>query len=60
MEARTKQKETGEQACEKDSEMIAAEEGLKLGLERWHEACPCCFSEAYPGGLPEAMDKLGG
>jgi hypothetical protein len=38
-------------------EEIAAE-GLRLGLERWKESCPCCFSEAYPGGLDQAVQQL--
>ena len=37
-----------------------AEAGLRLGLERWHEVCPCCFSEAYPEGLEQAVEKLKG
>lgn len=40
-------------------EEIAAE-GLRLGLERWKENCPCCFSEAYPGGLEQAVEQLRG
>ncbi len=60
METTVKKIESGEQASGKDSELIAAEAGLRLGLERWHEVCPCCFSEAYPGGLPEAVEKLEG
>jgi len=40
--------------------MNAAEDGLRMGLERWHEVCPCCFSEAYPGGLEQAVGKLKG
>lgn len=40
-------------------EEIAAE-GLRLGLERWKDSCPCCFSEAYPGGLDQAVEQLRG
>ncbi len=60
MESMTERNGTEEQACERDPELMAAEEGLRLGLERWHDACPCCFSEAYPGGVPEAIEKLAG
>lgn len=38
----------------------AGEEGIRLGLQRWHESCPCCFSEAYPDGLEAAVSKLKG
>ncbi len=31
------------------------EDGFRAGLERWKDACECCFSEAYPGGIEEAI-----
>jgi hypothetical protein len=31
------------------------ESGYAEGLKRWHEACPCCFSDAYPQGLEAAL-----
>ncbi len=40
-------------------EEIAAE-SLRLGLERWKEACPCCFSETYPRGMEQAVEQLRG
>lgn len=43
-----------------DELIEVAQAGLKLGLERWHEVCPCCFSEAYPKGLGQALRELGG
>lgn len=44
-----------------DSELEAvASEALRLALGRWKDVYPCCFSEAYPGGLDEAVDRLSG
>ena len=60
MNTKTTENKNDGRACEKDPELIAAEAGLRVGLERWQEVCPCCFSEAYPGGLPEAIEKLEG
>ena len=31
------------------------EDGFRAGLERWKDSCDCCFSEAYPGGIDEAV-----
>lgn len=33
------------------------EDGFRAGLERWKEACSCCFSEAYPEGVEGALAK---
>ena len=33
------------------------EDGFRASLERWKESCDCCFSEAYPGGVDEAIAK---
>ncbi len=33
------------------------EDGFRASLERWQSACSCCFSEAYPGGVEEALAK---
>jgi len=33
------------------------EDGFRASLERWKDACSCCFSEAYPGGVEEALQK---
>lgn len=43
-----------------DELAAAAEAGLRLGLERWHDNCPYCFSEAYSEGLDEAVRRLRG
>jgi hypothetical protein len=26
------------------------------GLRRWHDACPCCFSDAHPEGVEAAVE----
>lgn len=33
------------------------EDGFRAGLERWKDACSCCFSEAYPEGIDAAVAK---
>lgn len=33
------------------------EDGFRASLERWKQSCECCFSEAYPGGVEEAIAK---
>jgi hypothetical protein len=33
------------------------EDGFRASLEQWRTACECCFSEAYPGGVEEALAK---
>jgi hypothetical protein len=30
-------------------------DGYEEGLRRWHDSCPCCFSDAYPEGLEAAI-----
>lgn len=45
-----------EEAVQTHSE--ATDRGLRTGLKRWHDVCPCCFSEAYPEGLEQAVAKL--
>ena len=31
------------------------EDGFRASLEQWRDACSCCFSEAYPGGIDQAV-----
>ena len=31
------------------------EDGFRASLEQWRDSCSCCFSEAYPGGIDEAV-----
>ena len=31
------------------------EDGYAEGLKRWHESCPCCFSDSFPQGLEAAL-----
>lgn len=31
------------------------EDGFRAGLEAWKESCSCCFSEAYPDGIEDAL-----
>lgn len=31
------------------------EDGFRASMERWKDSCSCCFSEAYPGGVDEAV-----
>ena len=45
-----------EEAVQTPSE--ATDRGLRAGLKRWHDVCPCCFSEAYPEGFEQAVAKL--
>lgn len=28
-------------------------QGYLRGLRAWQEACPCCFSQAHPEGVPK-------
>jgi hypothetical protein len=32
------------------------EDGLRASLQRWKESCDCCFGEAYPGGIEQALE----
>ena len=32
------------------------ESGYAEGLKRWHDSCPCCFSDAHPEGLEKALE----
>ncbi len=41
--------ESGPDACD------CVDDGFRAALERWKEGCECCFSEAYPGGIEEAL-----
>ncbi|GAC1658562.1 MAG: hypothetical protein NVS9B1_18720 [Candidatus Dormibacteraceae bacterium] len=34
-------------------------DGFAEGLKRWSDSCPCCFSDAYPQGLPAAIAEAG-
>ena len=39
-----------------DTELCTCiEDGYADGLKRWHDSCPCCFSDAYPQGLEAAL-----
>ena len=31
------------------------EDGFRASMEAWRESCTCCFTEAYPGGIDEAI-----
>lgn len=33
------------------------EDGFRAGLEAWKESCSCCFSEAYPDGIEDALAR---
>jgi hypothetical protein len=30
-------------------------DGYAEGLKRWHDSCPCCFSDTHPEGLEKAL-----
>ncbi len=32
-------------------------DGYAEGIKRWYEACPCCFSDAFPQGLEAALEE---
>ena len=41
-----------------DTELCTCiESGYADGLKRWHDSCPCCFSDAYPQGLEAALEE---
>jgi hypothetical protein len=43
----------GEPPSSTDICMTCTEESGRLeGLRLWHSVCPCCFSSAFPEGLP--------
>ncbi|HZY91993.1 MAG TPA: non-heme iron oxygenase ferredoxin subunit [Thermoplasmata archaeon] len=39
---------SGHDICVTCTEQAGRLEGLRL----WHSVCPCCFSSAFPGGMP--------
>ena len=50
--------------CEPQASPVAApdlcahvEDGFRAALEAWKEGCSCCFGEAYPGGVEDALAK---
>ena len=36
------------------------EDGFRAGLEAWKSSCDCCFAEAYPNGIEDAIARARG